>query len=317
MNMGHDPGWPNPTSIDKLKQTEFVPTLENNIADRKNVIYCPTLLYAWDIVKESFKDSITLKDSNSIDFKLLNQSTSSHNTLNNDENLSEASFSDTTITVRSFFNKELPFPSKFQKLDDGVLFGKTKVRAFGMKDFDRNIIDFTQIVFYKDDDHFVIKTLPDTLNEIILVKGLKNIQSLADGVKQTGLLIKNGGNEKLNQKNAWKYTFNADDDLSIPVVKFDIEAHYKNIEGQEFLHARKKYTIEVAYQKTALTLDENGGHVESEADISYASDSVAVPEKMHPKHLVFNEPFYIIIRHINRNPYFVMRVENAELLKKM
>jgi len=32
---------------------------------------------------------------------------------------------------------------------------------------------------------------------------------------------------------------------------------------------------------------------------------------------VFDEPFYIIIRHINRNPYFVMRVENAELLKKM
>jgi len=38
-------------SLTSLKQTEFVPTLENKIADAKNTIYSPAFLYAWDEVR--------------------------------------------------------------------------------------------------------------------------------------------------------------------------------------------------------------------------------------------------------------------------
>src|SRR5450432_3981000 len=87
MTMPRDPGPPNPTSINSLQQTEFVATLENNIANHKNVIYCPTLLFAWDMVKESQKDLVVLTKSVSTDFKLLNQSSSYRNSLNDEEKL--------------------------------------------------------------------------------------------------------------------------------------------------------------------------------------------------------------------------------------
>jgi hypothetical protein len=38
-------------------------------------------------------------------------------------------------------------------------------------------------------------------------------------------------------------------------------------------------------------------------------------EKMHPKNMVFDKPFFIIIKRLDKpNPYFMMKVENAKLL---
>jgi hypothetical protein len=101
------------------------------------------------------------------------------------------------------------------------------------------------------------------------------------------------------------------------VIKFNIEKRYKTIEGQTFLFAGKEKIIEEAYQKTAFMLDENGVYIESNSRLGYAAlDSIGLSQKPHPKHLKFDKPFYIIIDHLNRNPFFVMKVENAELLKK-
>jgi hypothetical protein len=191
MTMPRDPGPPNPTSINSLKQTEFVATLENNIANHKNIIYCPTLLFAWDVVKESQKDTVVLTKSVSTDFKLLNQSNSYRNSLNDDEKLSEADFTGDAVKIKSFFNKVLPFPSQLEKLDSGMLFSNTKVSAFGIKEIDESYTSFTRIAFYKDDNNFVIKISPtDSSSEILLVKGLENIKTLNEAVAQTFFLIK-------------------------------------------------------------------------------------------------------------------------------
>ncbi len=315
----HDPGLPNPTSITKFSQTEFVPTLENKLAENKNIIYSSSLLYAWQVVKQTFNPSLILNNPNASDFRLMNESTSFNNSLNKGEIRTEASFGERTIDIRAFFNKELLFPSKLQKIDEGILFDKRKVAAFGMKEVDEKITNFTQIAFYRDDDNFIIELTPkDTLNSIVIAKGLQNVKTLADAVKQTNVFIEKGNHEKLNPKMAWKYKFDADDEFSIPIVRFNIEANYKNIAGQTFLVAGKKYTIETAYQRTGLTLDENGGVVESEARVTSSTDSTGVTEKVHPKNMAFNRPFFIIIKRVGgTNPYFVMKVDNAELLKKI
>ncbi|MBK9329750.1 MAG: hypothetical protein IPM95_10660 [Sphingobacteriales bacterium] len=50
----------NVTSLDNLKQTDFVITLENPISENKNIIYAPAFLYAWDKIKEELKSQYYL-----------------------------------------------------------------------------------------------------------------------------------------------------------------------------------------------------------------------------------------------------------------
>ncbi len=114
---------------------------------------------------------------------------------------------------------------------------------------------------------------------------------------------------------SWKYEFHPEDSFSIPVIKFNIETNYKSIEGQLFKGNGIARTVQVAYQRTSLILDENGAVVKSIGADTVSTDSIGKPPKIHPKSMVFDKPFFIIIERVGKtNPYFLMKVENAELL---
>jgi hypothetical protein len=306
---------PKLTQLSTLKQTAFVPTLEDVLPDNKNVIYTPTFLYAWDGVKQLFKSPITVSADNSETFRLINNSNSYKNSLRKDECQTEAALIDGEIDAEANFNLALPFPTTMQKLNSGIPFGKERVSGFGMNFLDDDIIKFTQILFYKDDDNFIIRFIPkDETHEIILVKGLQNIKKLSDAIKQTNALIAVGTQEDRNQNSKWKYEFRDEDSFGVPVIKFNIETNYKTVEGQSFQIEGIKRTIQTACQQTSLVLDENGAIIKSKSVIA-SSDSVGEPPKIHPKKMIFDKPFFIIMKHTgNLNPYFVMKVENAELL---
>ena len=213
---------PQVTNISKLRQTQFVPTLENSITGNKNIIYAPTFLYAWKKVKQKLKAPINLTNDNSNEFKLLNQSTSFKNTLTDDEYSAEAEIVDSIIRAKAFFNKTLPFQSKLQRLDNPILFNKTKVMAFGMQSYDEEAVKFTKILYYKDDDHFIIKLiLKDNADEIQLVKGVTDVVSLSDAIKKINRLIDVGNREKSNTTISWKYSLNDIDIFSIPNIKLN------------------------------------------------------------------------------------------------
>jgi serine protease inhibitor len=221
------------------------------------------------------------------------------------------------IITKAFFNKTLPFPSKLQKLDEPISFNKTNVSAFGIKYYDEEAAKFTEILYYKDDDHFALKLMPkDNEHQIILAKGTGNVANLATAIKQTNDLINIANNEKKLPKTAWKYNLNDIDIFSIPIIKFNIEKNYSEIEGQTFTTNGKRHHVEEAYQRTGFMLDENGAVVESQAYTT--TDSIASePMKIQPKRMIFDKPFLIIIKRTKKdNPYFVMYVQNTELLTK-
>jgi predicted MPP superfamily phosphohydrolase len=309
-------GLPEVTSLESLKQTKFVITLENQIPDNKNIIYAPSFLFAWDKVKEELKNPVIYDSSNSIDFRLLNKSTSHQNSLSNTEYSVEAEIIDGAIIARAFFNKILPFETKLQVLDEPINFNATKVAAFGMDHFDEVVKRVAKISYYKDDNNFVLKLTPkDKQHEIILVKGIDKYETLTDAIELTNDLIAQGKTEQLNKKLSWKYEIVRKDIYAIPTIKFNISTNYKNLEGQVFTTNNKvKHTIEVAYQRTGFSFNENGAVVESEA--SAATDSVsAEPVVAHPKKMVFDQPFLLIIKRVDKtNPYFVMKVTNTELM---
>jgi hypothetical protein len=314
-----EPVWsnlPEVTSLNDLKQTDFVVTLENPVSENKNIIYAPAFLYAWDKVKEELKSPIVADDKNSPDFKLLNKSVSHQNSLTDTEYSATTEVVDGVIIARAFFNKTLPFETKLQALDDPIHFGTTNVAAFGMYYNDDEAIKFTQILYYKDDDNFILKLIPkDKQHEIILVKGLEKYQTLKDAVKLTNDLIVEGKQEQQNATLSWRYQITHEDQFAIPVIKFNIATNYKNLEGQNvFTKDNKKHSFEVAYQRTGFILNENGAVVESEAVVAVDSAG-ASPIITHPKKMIFDKQFLIVIKRVDKtNPYFVMKVANIELL---
>lgn len=309
---------PEVTNVSKLERTEFVTTLECPIHDNKNIIYATAFQYAWESLIEKLNSPLSLTKANSSEFLLLNQSTSYKNALKEDEYSADAEIIDDKIITKAFFNKSLPFSTKLQKLNNPILFDTAKVVAFGMQSYDYQIANFTEILSYRDDDHFVLKLTPkDNQHEILLIKGVSGITNLSDAMKKTNKLIEAGKKEMINAKESWKYSLNDIDTFSIPTIKFNLETNYNKIEGQEFGTKDKKYTVETAYQRTGFILNENGAVVESESRM-VAADSTSEPIQIKPKKMVFDKPFFVIIKRVQSdNPYFVIYVQNNELLTKL
>ncbi len=320
-NKKSEPVWsdlPEVTSLDNLKQTDFVITLENPISENKNIIYAPAFLFAWDKIKEELKFPIIVGKANTIDFNLLNKSISHQSSLTDNEYSATAEIVDGAIIAKAFFNKTLPFETKLQVLDEPINFDTTKVSAFGMYYYNEDAIKFTQILYYKDDDNFILKLVPkDKRHEIILVKGLDKYQTLKDAIKLTNELVSKGKQEQTDNKLLWKYQIVHEDIFAIPAIKFNIATNYKNIEGQGFSTSdTKKHSVQVAYQRTGFIFNENGAVVESEA-VAVTDSASAEPIITHPKKMIFDRPFLIIIKRADKsNPYFVMKVANAELLTR-
>lgn len=311
--------FPTVTNLDNFTKTVFVPTLENKLPDNKNAIYASALLFAWHEVKGIFKYPITTTDTNTVDFKLLNQSTSYLKSLNEDEYEAEAYMEDDAIVATAYFNKSLPFPTKFQRLDEPIVFDNEKVIAFGMNYFDSDIVDCIQILYYKNDSNFVVQLIPkDRQHRIILAIGLKPSDSFADIINQTKNLTDIGISELADTSLSWKYNLTSVDNLAIPIVKFNIETNYKTIEGQTFKTNNEPHSIVTVYQRTALILDEFGAEVESEVMVAVDSIGVEIEkEKPHPKNLTFDRPYVILLKRTDSdNPYFAMKVNNTELMIK-
>lgn len=309
---------PEVTLLDSLKNTEFAITLENPILDNKNIIYAPAFLFAWEAIKNELKAPFIFSEQSSNDFKLLNTSDSYKNSLKTDEYELNVNVEEGKISAYAFFNKTLPFPYTLEKLEEPIIFNNTQVRAFGMNYYDHSIDEFTDIIYYKNDDQFVLKFFPkNEHHEIILAKGLDSISTLLDAVKKTNTLIELGKEEQKKLDILWKYELTEDDIFSIPVIKFNIATKYNSIQNQQFQAGNKNYIVETAYQRTGFILNENGAVIESEAVAACLEAAEAALEIKHPKKMIFDKTFYIIIRRADqKNPYFVMKVENIELMSK-
>jgi len=317
-----DPVWsdlPTPTRLDSLNQTEFLPTLENPLSNGSNSIYAPSLLYAWSKIKQELKSEVLADRSNSSDFKLLATSNSYKNALSDEEYIVSSSVIGDDISVRAFFKKILPFDTKMDVADSPLVFLGVRVSAFGMNMYDEYIARYARILYYKDSDNFVLKLMPkDKSQEIILAKGIAPYNTLAEGVEKVEQNIGLGKKEMILENQSWKYQMRKDDIFAIPVIKFNIATNYKTLEGQSFsTKDNGNYTLTEVYQRTGFIFNENGAAIESDSyAAAVAADSIG-EEKIVPKHMIFDKPFLIMLKGVSeKNPYFVMRVNNSELMVK-
>ncbi len=294
--------------LSEYKNTQFIPTLEHKISNDKNSVYCATLLLAWEEIRKQINSPLTISDDN-FDLKLLNESASFENVLKNNEYKVSGKIDDNLISAKAEFKKSLPFELKLQSFTNKLTFNGQKVSSFGIYGYDsyeqRQIV---KIIYYKNDDNFIIKLLPkDKEHEILLFIAEHSFNSIADMTKEIEKLTEIGKNEKKNEKINWKYYYSEEDIVVIPKFNFNIETNYSTLEGNNFKSNKQNFQIKQAWQKTAFILDESGAENESEAEFEIAVEEEIEEEyeKPKPKKMIFDKPFLILLKRTDaQDPYF-------------
>jgi hypothetical protein len=106
------------------------------------------------------------------------------------------------------------------------------------------------------------------------------------------------------------HKFGPNDVLLVPNIFWKIFHHFSELEGKSFGNRRfKGYLLAEASQMIQFKLDRSGAELKSEAKM------VAAPT---PSHYLFNKPFLIYMKKRGaEHPFFVMWVDNVELLSKL
>lgn len=314
-----DSGFSEVKNLSEYANTEFIPTLEHQISKDKNAVYCATLLFAWNEIRDIIDTDLSIPNEYS-DLKLLNDSKSYIGVLKPDEYKASGEVDDNMISARAEFKKSLPFEIKLNAYTGKLTFDGQKTASFGVKGNDENeLLRLVRIVYYKDDNNFIVKLLPkDKMHEIILFKTEQSFHSMADMATEISKLTEIGNRERKDKKINWRYHWNYEDELIIPKFNFNIETDYSNLEGTHFNAEDQIFTIEKAWQRTAFILDESGAEIESEAEIEMATEAVEEEtEEPKPKKMIFDKEFLILLkRKDSDHPYFGLWTSNTELMIK-
>lgn len=299
-------------NIDELKNTEFLPTLESPLTKGKNSIYCSTLLLSWDLVRTVLNGDLKV-DSSNHDLFMLNKSTSFLNSLTKDEYTSSVKVKNSSIEVNVEFSKSLPFANDLVDLGTSLTFNKSHVQSFGVSGENEQV----EILYYKNDSDFVIKLqTKDKANELILYRIDKTFETLIQAIQSVDLKIIEGVFDRANNRYG-NYSFNKDDILKVPKLKFNIESTFPTMSNKFVYNNETALPVKEMYQRTAFNLNEKGVEIESEARTVIGEVSINDQPDWKPKNLTFDKPFILILRKTRTEyPYFAMWISNDELMLK-
>lgn len=306
--------FPKAKDLLQLPKTDFILTPQSALSEGRNAIYTPTMLYAWNEIKDLAGGDVLIS-SEYTDLTLLNCSRSFSDALQPGEYKTDVKVIDDLITMKAEFSKSLPFEKMFYNFPGLLQFKGQKVQSFGCTGADHELLQSVSILHYGNSDDFIVKiTFKDTQHEMLLCMTKIKPATLEAVFDYSTARTKAGLADK--DKNPLNYKLHSDDKLIIPKLAFNLETDYNNLVNNKFVADNNQLTIRKAWQRTAFVLDESGAAAESEALI--AADSLSVEEiKPKPKKLVFNKPFLVILkRKDSPNPYFAMWVENTELMQK-
>ncbi|HYG50724.1 MAG TPA: hypothetical protein VD905_07460 [Flavobacteriales bacterium] len=305
--------------LDGLKRTGFVPTLEHKLDLKKNTVYCASLLFAWDGIRKVIENPINIPASYK-DLSMLNASTSYKQVLKPDEYKIETIVRGDTIRVKAEFSKLLPFEQPFNDYQDYLTFNTEKVQSFGLGPHDYDLMRMVDILYYKSDDDFIVELKTTNRNHSLILYKSHGTPgtTFANLHKEITKKIAIGTKEKANQSLAWKFSINAEDELIIPKISFNLEHNYKQIEHAKFTAGGFPFVVIKACQRNAFVLNEYGAEIETEATMETAAAEAPEEEnKPKPKKMWFDSSFLLVLQKQEAaNPYFALWIANTELLEK-
>lgn len=327
-----------------LQVTEVVPTLGTPIPEGKNAVWCASFLSAWKTLEADLaKEPIALADNPQI-ARALNKAVDPRPHIPTESLYTAAGLNQKGITgqIRKDLSQKFPhyatpaFPgimpdsfvayayleanAKFSKpyfqnrepLEFTDTAGKvTKLNSFGIRPEDdyayHKLRGQPEILFEtRNKKHQLTEFIVDLdrtsqPNQIILAV-IDPKPTLMEMLATATDMIEKAPEKKYNG-------LGPRDVLFVPDMVWRITHRFAGLEGQEFTNAELKgQRIDVARQDIQFRLNRSGAELRSESKM-YC--------KPMPTYYVFDRPFLLYMKKRDAEmPYFVMWVENAELLNR-
>lgn len=295
--------------------------LKNEVA-KQDIVFSPQEVMADNLNKESFTESMIsdeyyykkygfkslelkaeiekgIKDKFNQTSDILDKFDWSEDALNNPNNPNTNRYFFYTMLYREF-----EFLNEFDKLEDGN-FGKyTGVKYFGI---DANTADKVgnqiDVLYYNSEDDFAVFLNTKTDDEVIFVKnpqGTTFKEIYEDMLAET-------------QKYDGSRSFNKIDEFKAPMLTYDEEREYEELQEKEFPTAFGRGLIVKAIQTIKFELNEKGGKIKSEAgmDMMDTATAIIVDKKPTPRYFYVDDTFAIFLKEAGKSmPYFAGRVED-------
>lgn len=205
----------------------------------------------------------------------------------------------TDIISYAYFVKEVQYVTPFEKHMNFYFMG-TNVKGFKASSNDqRNTVELLE---YKNDDDFMVRLkLKQNNEELYLIMGSQD--KLPQEICQ--LVTADHKIQALHSKDVFE----------MPVVELDVDRNYEELIGAPVKSGKLQgYFIAVMLEKIKFKIDEVGAKVENEAVMVMKRCAMIAPEKH--RNLVFNKPFWVVMKQKGAHPYFVAQISNTEFMMK-
>ena len=336
-------------SSELLHHTIIVPTLDIPLEKNKNVIWCSSFQLAWNEMKNKVVGApIQLRGAEEIAARL-NNAIQSANDISPDSFYVAAgrikdgiigkiqkdlaskfpkhsvpeseNYIQEAILAFSYLTVTVPFRYPFCQVKDDFFFTdsneiKTDIEAFGVWEHGpryESMREQVEILYCTQDYHetdidsqmkeFVIDLCKYNDSYQIIAAVVKPKDSINKTLDYINMQIKD-----YKKKIFYQPSLGANDVLIVPEMFWKIDHSFKELIGKTVSNANPAMPIVEAYQGINFRLDRKGVVLESESRLITSSS---------PKYFKFNRPFMLYIKkRDSAQPFFVMWVNNAELLNK-
>lgn len=338
-------------SSDLLKQTVVLPSLDTSIPDKKSAIWCISIQLAWNRLKNDItKESVKLRNGQEIADRL-NNSEESESDMASADYFAMAGRVNDGIVQKIEAGLAQKFPQNImppiQSFPGGVVaFGYVKADVR----YEYQFLNNPEWLSFKGSDGVTVPVrsfgLPEKRHEDLV---------LGDSLKQVRVLFREGGKfavdlshetkpyqivlakmprkstlaetlNELNEKLATSKPFGLKFSMSLFVPNMDwrVEHDFTELEGQDKIFMNKTMGqddaefLAILFQFVDFKMNRTGASVRSGSYL--ATDLLnghEHEEDTNPDHYHFDRPFLIVMKkRDSTHPFFVMGVDNAELLCK-
>ncbi len=208
----------------------------------------------------------------------------------------------TDIISYAYFFKEVKYKTVFEKKD--VYFNDQKVKGFYAQE--ENQKKNVKIINYSSDEKFIISLqLKNDEDQLILAKGydMESPQLVVNEIIE-------------NIKNDFT-SIDESDNFEAPNLYLDHHRDYVELTNRYLANKGfEEYFIAQMMESIKFAMDEKGAKVENEAVIKMTRGMKI--ESGEPRNFIFDKPYWVIMKRKNsENPYFILGVNNVELMKKI
>jgi hypothetical protein len=323
---------------DALKQTDIVPALDSTITPGRNIIWCASFLAAWKSLQNYVaQEPLVVEGAQELCDSLNNAAEPKdyipenalcamagrvadgiipaiHKALETKfPSKTLPSFSGNppdSIIAYAYLEAVIKFAIPYLQNDEPLIFtdssGKTTpIKSFGFHEFDPNdnaLKDQPEVIFASDRGEELIVDLDrQSAPSQIIIANIQPEKTLFDTIMKINKRIdeyRSAGKEKINLR-----TF------LIPDIFWRVSHRFNALEGKSFKNNKiMGQPIATAQQDILFRLNRSGAELFSESFTASLSEAI---------HFVVDKPFLLYMKKRGAElPYFIMWVDNAELLQR-